>query len=91
LEGDEELMNFQSAPLNAESALKGNAALQERYGGLLNQLNAARKKKASSKAGQTSKVVVRRGRSKTSIDILDSDELENLKQSELEQREKRMN
>jgi hypothetical protein len=60
LEEDEELFNFQSAPLNAKSALKGNVALQERYSGLLNQLEAVRKKKAVSKAGGS------RGRSKTS-------------------------
>jgi len=60
LDGDEDLFNFQSAPLNARSALKGNVALQERYTGLLNQLDAVRKKKLASKA------IVGRGRSKTS-------------------------
>ena len=60
MDGDEELFNFQSAPLNAKSALKGNVALQERYTGLLSQLDAVRKKKPASKAG------VGRGRSKNS-------------------------
>jgi len=68
LEGDEELFNFQSAPLNAKSALKGNLALQERYSGLLKQLEAVRKKKTASKAGGS------RGRSKTSQAAQDSED-----------------
>jgi hypothetical protein len=68
LEGDEELFNFQSAPLNAKSALKGNLALQERYSGLLDQLEAVKKKKTASKAGGS------RGRSKTSQAAQDSED-----------------
>ena len=35
---DKELINFQSAPLNAESALEGNKSLQQRHKLLQNEL-----------------------------------------------------
>jgi hypothetical protein len=49
---DKELVNFQSAPLNAVSALNGNKALELRHKKLMDELKATKKNKSKNLKGK---------------------------------------